>query len=77
MNRTISNEHPDQGYVRGAWTFEEGSGQTAACWVLSPGYDGRLGAGTGPDSADPQWIASGMVGTEARTWSAVKELYGD
>jgi hypothetical protein len=40
----------------GLWSFDAGSGQTAAD-ESGNGNNGRLGSGTGADSADPTWVA--------------------
>jgi hypothetical protein len=74
MNRRIDPGHPDYAHLRGAWCFEDGAGQVAACEVA--GLDGQLGTDAGEDAADPAWVASGMVEMTRSTWGEVKETYG-
>jgi hypothetical protein len=76
MHREISSEHPDFAHLKAAWSFNEGSGQSASSMVGSPGCDGRLGNDAGGDDADPAWIPSGAVATQAITWGRTKALYG-
>ncbi|UCG16286.1 MAG: hypothetical protein JSV19_13430 [Phycisphaerales bacterium] len=53
MNVTLSGTEP--GLV-GYWNFDEGAGQVV--YDQAGSHDGRLGATTDPDSADPAWVDS-------------------
>ncbi|MCP4251313.1 MAG: hypothetical protein GY778_30120 [bacterium] len=43
----------------GYWNLDEGVGQTA--YDLAGAHDGRLGTSSGPDAADPVWVASALA----------------
>ena len=75
MNSHVTAAHPNFANLVGDWRMDEGSGQTAASEVGSPGADGRLGAGTGADSFDPMWVASDVVPSEEVSVGAVKSRY--
>jgi len=57
------------------WSFDEGSGQTAA-ELVGGVHDGRLGDDAEPagDAADPVWIAIGGPPTIDDLIEAVKDL---
>jgi hypothetical protein len=75
MNEPMGPAHPFWGYLVGAWSFDEGSGQAVVDSGWREGCDGQLGSSPESDASDPTWIASGMVAVEAATWSAVKALF--
>jgi hypothetical protein len=75
MHRRIAADHPNFADLRGAWSFEEGGGQVVTGAVGSPQCDGHLGSGADPDTADPAWVASGMVGVRPVSWSGLKSAF--
>lgn len=74
-HRLINDEHPDYGSLEGAWSFEEGTGQTLEDSGWQVERDGWRGSSADADPGDPTWIVSGMVATEGETWSTVKALF--
>ncbi len=73
--RAMGPSHPYYAQLEGAWSFEEGSGQTVANLGPVAGRDGTLGSGSGVDDADPAWIDGGFVGNQDLTMSRLKVLF--
>jgi hypothetical protein len=73
MLKPVDASHPSWSSLKGYWKFDEGSGQSVASEVNSPGYNGTLGTSSEEEPADPLWTdAVSPVPVEASTWGRLK-----